>query len=137
MAEMKKKIRVGLDFDGVIAYNPLRIFRAIIVYLKQKFLGVYKIRFLYPEKKWQQVAWRILHNSSIFPGKGLNTISSMRDKGIEIYLITGRYSFLDDHLDKWLIKNKVKKYFKSININKNNEQPHLFKEKMINELKLD
>ena len=56
---------------------------------------------------------------------------------IEAHLITARYSFLDEQLFKWLQKHRLTSFFKTINLNKQDEQPHLFKEKMIRKYKLD
>src|SRR3989344_8496271 len=73
MLGMKNKpIRVGFDFDGVIAYNPARIVRPIIAYVKSRFFGVKYLRFWYPKARWQQVFWMILHESSIFPATGID-----------------------------------------------------------------
>lgn len=135
---MKRKLHVGFDFDGVIAYNPFRTIRAPVSYIKRNIFGETKLKFYYPQKKWQQIFWRILHDSSVFPAKGIDLLSKMvKEDMIEAHLITGRYNFLDDHLDKWLRKNKIKGLFQTININKNNDQPHLFKEKTIMKYKLN
>lgn len=133
-----KKIKVGLDFDGVVAYNPFRIVRPFIAYFKRNIFGVKKIQFWYPRKRWQQIFWIILHESSIFPSKGVELLEKLvKEDVIEIHLITARYSFLDDHLNNWLKKYKIYSLFKTINTNKHNEQPHIFKEKMIEKCSLD
>lgn len=134
----KKTLRVGFDFDGVIAYNPFRIIRAPIAYVKRDLLGMKKLNFFYPTKPWEQFIWRILHDSSVFPSKGIDLLSSLVESGqIEAHLITARYSFLDDHLHDWLRRHKVIHLFKTINWNKNDEQPHLFKERILRQLLLD
>ena len=135
---MKKKLRVGFDFDGVIAYNPFRIVRAPIAFVKKNILGVKKLEFFYPQAQWQQIFWRVLHDSSVFPAKGMDLLEKLvKEEKIEAHLITGRYSFLDTHLDRWLIKHNVKNVFKTINWNVGDEQPHLFKEKMVKKYDLD
>lgn len=135
---MKKKIKVGLDFDGVVAYNPFRVMRAPWAYFKSNILGIRKLTFFYPQSTWQQIFWRILHDSSILPAVGIDLLQNIVAKElIEAHLITGRYSFLDDHLHDWLDKYKLKDLFKTINLNKHDEQPHLFKEKMIRKHNLD
>ena len=134
----KKKIKVGLDFDGVVAYNPLRIFRAPLAYFKKNVVGIKKLKFWYPKQRWQQFFWIVLHESSIFPAKGADLLKKMVKEGsIEAHLVTARYSFLDTQLDKWLKKHGLKKYFKTINVNIKDEQPHLFKERMIKKLKVE
>jgi len=129
---MKRPVKVGFDFDGVIAYNPFRVCRAPLTFYKRNILGIKKLNFWYPKSAWQQIFWRILHESSIFPAKGTDLLRQLvKEKKIEAHLITARYSFLDDHLNNWLEKHKLKDLFRSINLNKNDEQPHLFKERII------
>lgn len=135
---MAKKIKVGLDFDGVVAYNPFRLIRSIISFLKHDVLGIKQLNFWYPEKRWQQIFWIIVHESSIFPAKGMDLLQTLVKEGkIEAHLVTARYSFLDDHLFNWLKKNKLTHIFKTITLNKHDEQPHIFKEKMIESYGLD
>ncbi len=132
---MKKKIKIGLDFDGVVAYNPFRVIRYPITYFKRNILGIKKLSFWFPQKKWQQIFWIILHESSVFPARGIDLFKEMVERGkIEAHLISARYSFLDDNLQKWLRRHNLYKYFESMNINKDNEQPHLFKEKIVEKL---
>lgn len=133
-----KKIKVGLDFDGVVAYNPFRIIRYPITYFKKNVLGIKKLSFWYPKEKWQQVFWILLHESSILPAIGIDLFKDLVQKDIiEAHLVSARYSFLDHHLQKWLHRNKLSNFFKSVNINRLDEQPHLFKEKMIKKLNVD
>lgn len=134
----RKKIKVGFDFDGVIAYNPFRIIRWPVSYFKKNILGIKKLQFWYPEKRWQQIFWTILHESSVFPARGIDLLKELIEQDrIEAHLITARFSFLDNHLYKWLEKYHLKKLFKTITLNKHDEQPHIFKEKMIEKEKLD
>ncbi len=134
----RRKIKVGLDFDGVIAYNPFRVVRYPIAYFKRNILGIKKLRFWYPEKAWQQIFWVFLHESSIFPAKGTDLLQKLvREGKIEAHLISARYSFLDKHLLRWLKKHRLDNLFTTINFNKDDEQPHLFKEKMIQKRDVD
>ena len=82
--------------------------------------------------------WEILHESSIFPAKGVDLLKKLvNDEKIEAHLVTARYSFLDDHLYNWLDKYNLRTIFKTITLNNEDEQPHLFKEKIIKKYKLD
>jgi hypothetical protein len=135
---MTKILKVGFDFDGVVAYNPFRVIRAPVTFLKQNILGVKKLQFWYPQKRWQQIFWTILHESSVFPAKGVDLLKEVtKEEKIEAHLVTARYSFLDDRLYNWLDRHNLRKIFKTINLNKKDEQPHLFKEKIIEKYKLD
>jgi len=135
---MSKLIRIGFDFDGVIAYNPFRIVRAPVSYIKRNVIGKKKLSFYYPKSPIQKYIWTMLHNSSVIPAKGIGLFKDLVEKKhIEAHLITGRYSFLDNHLETWLAKYGLKSYFKTINLNKKDEQPHQFKHRMIRHYNLD
>lgn len=137
---MRKRIlKVGFDLDGVILYNPIRITRPIIAFLKSIFFNHKKpLTFYYPKSKLEKFFWRLFHLSSLFPSPGTQNIKELvKQKKIKAYLITGRYSFLENDLQHWVKKLKLKRYFQGIYFNKNDEQPHFFKEKIIKKLKLD
>lgn len=135
---MKKKIIVGLDFDGVVAYNPLRIVRAPITYIKRTLFQSKKIEFYIPKSPLEKLLFYVPHQLSILPSIGMNMLKEMVEKGIvEAHLVSGRYAYLDSGLRTWLKNRDVEKIFTSIHTNINDEQPHLFKEKIIRKLKLD
>jgi hypothetical protein len=56
---------------------------------------------------------------------------------IEPYLITGRFGHLKQDYLKWKQKMRADQLFLNCYMNDRDEQPHLFKERMIKELKLD
>lgn len=135
---MKKQPRVGFDLDGVLLYNPIRIARPIISVIKKLFVKKKGLHFYSPQTPWEKQLWQLFHKSSIFIAPGLDEIKILiKDKKIKAYIITARYSFLKHDLDKWLKKMKVNKYFSGIYYNQKDEQPHLFKERMIEKLNLD
>jgi uncharacterized HAD superfamily protein len=132
------KIKVGIDFDGVIAYNPFRIIRAPIVYIKHNLLGVKNTRFYIPQTNFQKLIWKLMHESSFFPAKGVDLLKSLTaDNVIEAHLITARYSFLQKSLYRWLDRNNLRKVFTSITLNAKDEQPHVYKERTVRNLGLD
>lgn len=140
MKIMKKKVlKVGFDLDGVILYNPIRVARPIIAFFKSIFFNQKKpLLFYYPKTKIEKLFWKILHLSSLFPAPGVNEIKKLvKEKKIKAYLITGRYSFLENNLQQRIKKLKLKNFFEGIYFNKNDLQPHLFKAKMIKKLNLD
>ena len=136
---MKKRvIRVGLDFDGVVAYNPFRVIRAPIKWFKREVLGIHKLTFFVPKNWWQRILWSVVHESSVFPAKGVDLLREMAKRDdMEFHLVTARYGFLKDNLENWLDKYRVRNLFKSININEDQEQPHVYKLEVIERLKLD
>jgi len=61
----------------------------------------------------------------------------VKEGKIEAYLITARYNFLGASVLKWVKKNNLNSTFKGVYFNSLDEQPHEFKDRMINKLKLD
>lgn len=134
----KEKIRIGFDLDGVILYNPARVVRPIVHTFKKSVCQKKIDDFYIPKTKIEQSLWRIFHLSSIFVASGFKEIEELVLSGkIEIYLITARYSFLKNDLEKWLKKINMKQIFTEIHYNENDNQPHLYKEKKLKNLQLD
>ena len=131
-------IRVGFDFDGVIMYNPLRIIRPLMSFLKIKRIVKRKqLVFFHPKTKWQKIAWWLAHQSSFIPAPGINQLKSLVNTGkIEAYLVTGRSTFLGTDLKQKLKFFGLDKVFTKVLITETNEQPHLFKERIINQHQL-
>jgi uncharacterized HAD superfamily protein len=138
---MKKTLKVGFDLDGVILKNPLRNFR--IFAKKLKVIKPYlfhqkKEPFYIPQTKIERFLWRMLHWSSYRIDESFPQIEKLiKEKRIEAYIITARFSFLKDDFESWIKKINRKKIFTGVYINKNNLQPDAFKIKMINRLNLD
>ena len=131
-------LSIGFDLDGVLLYNPARIVRPIISFIKKFFIKKKGLSFYSPHTFWEKQLWRLFHKSSIFIAPGLDDIKKLiRTKKIKAYIITARYSYLKNDLKKWLKKMKINQSFSGIYYNQKDEQPHLFKEKMIRKLKLD
>jgi uncharacterized HAD superfamily protein len=136
---MKQQIiQVGIDFDGVLAYNPFRVIRAPVTYVKRNLLGQHKTRFYIPKTSAEKFVWGILHESSIFPAQGVDLLKSLvKERKIEAHLVTARYSFLQPQLYQWIGKHNLDQIFSSITINKNDQQPHIYKTNIVEERKFD
>lgn len=131
-------LRVGFDLDGVLLYNPARIVRPVISWFKRTFLHRKKLGFYYPHSNAEKLMWRLFHRSSIYNAGGLDEIRRMvQEKKIEAYLITARFGFLGHTVHRWVKKNHLEHVFTAVYFNSNDEQPHLFKERMVKELNLD
>lgn len=133
-------LRVGFDFDGVILYNPARILRPFLTYLRGKKTsnGQNKLVFYHPKGEIKRVFWWLAHQSSLFPAKGLQEVYEMIQlKKIEGHIVTGRSTYLKSDFERRLRSIKANQYMASWNISENDEQPHEFKQRMIEELKLD
>lgn len=133
-----RPIKVGIDFDGVLAYNPFRVIRAPVTYVKRRFFGMKKTHFHIPKTRLEQAIWGILHESSVFPAQGVGLLQELIGKNlIEAHLLTARYSFLEKNLMDWLARYRMTHLFRTININRLDEQPHMYKERMIKALGFD
>jgi len=136
---MKNKvIKVGFDLDGILLYNPARIFRPIIYFIKKYILKRKTNQFYYPKNKLEQFIWLFLHKSSLFPAKGIDEIKQLiKQKKIKVYVISARYESLKKDFLFWRKKIDPENLFSSWYYNEKNDQPHLYKEKMIKKLNLD
>ncbi|MCX8009276.1 MAG: hypothetical protein N3A54_06300 [Patescibacteria group bacterium] len=134
----KKKIVVGIDFDGVIAYNPFRVVRAPISFVKRNIFGIRHTKFYVPKTSLEKVMWTVLHESSVFPAPGVGLLKDLVEQDqIEAHLVTARFSFLQDHLYQWLRRYSLESLFSSITVNKLDEQPHTYKESVIKQRQFD
>lgn len=136
---MKKDIlKVGFDLDGVILYNPIRIFRPFASALKPLVFRKSNNSFYFPRTKLEQIFWKLLHKTSFCVAPGMNLLKELiRTKKIQAYIITSRYSFLNEEFEGWMKVLNVKKHFTACYYNKTNLQPNEFKKMMIKKLKLD
>lgn len=135
---MKKKFIVGLDFDGVVAYNPARLARFPISFVKRRIFGIHKVSFFVPKTPWQRTLWALGHETSVFPAKGATLLRDLTKQGvIEAHLVTGRFGYLEDHLQRFLRLWNLHDVFTSVTLNTKEEQPHRFKERVVRAKKFD
>lgn len=138
---MNKIIKVGFDMDGVILYNPIRFVRPIAKLLKPLktfILGQKSESFYFPSSPIEQFLFDLLHKTSFMADPALKDLERLvKEKKIEAYIITGRYSFLKNDYEKWLKVINKNKIFKACYQNIDNSQPNEFKQKMIKKLNLD
>lgn len=137
---MKKPLRVGFDFDGVILYNPARVLRPFLGYLrgKKKKNGKTTLSFYHPKSKLQRFFWLLAHQTSLFPSPGLDELRTLvASRSIEAYIITGRSSFLQKDFERRLRSIRAEQFIKEACLSEKDEQPHEYKERMIKELSLD
>lgn len=136
--KQKRPLKIGVDFDGVLAYNPFRLIRAPVTYIKRNVFKNKKTEFYIPKNDLERIAWKVIHESSIFPAQGVGRLRRMVSDGdIEAHLVTARYSFLRDNLYHWLDHHHLTELFTTITVNEQNEQPHLYKARVINEQQFD
>lgn len=134
----RKRLRVGFDFDGVIAYNPFRILRAPTKIFKKVVGKEHSLHFYYPKTTLEQWLWILVHETSFFPSPGLSQLKDLLASGaIEGYIITSRYACLEPSFYRWLKKHGLDRSFHGYHVNVSNDQPHIHKEKVLTRLKLD
>lgn len=132
-------IKIGLDLDGVILYNPARIVRPLIAVWKHFMSPRQKtLTFYYPKTRFEQYIWKFLHKTSLFIAPGFREILQMaHNKEIKLYIITARYVFMGHDFKQWVKTVDKKNALSGAYYNEKNEQPHLYKQRMISSLQLD
>jgi len=135
--KMEKKIKIAFDLDGVIIDKPPLIPKKL---LEKLFRGSKKngLHYRFPKSKREQTLRKISHYYLLRPpiSKNIDFIKKLsRDKRYDLYIISARYSFLKKQTDNWIAKRGLNKIFKKICLNSKDEQPHLFKEKVLTAIK--
>lgn len=128
-----KKVRIGFDFDKVLVNYPPLIPDQLINWIYKKRSKTLKYRF--PGTFEQKI--RIVSHYPFFRHpvtENINTVKILHKNNIPVFLISGRFGFLKHRTDVWLKKHALHKYFKEIHFNFNNEQPHIFKDRIIKSL---
>lgn len=137
----KKKIKIGFDLDGVILYNPSRFFRSLISRSKKAHLFPRKeLEFYHPSSNLENLLWILVHKSSFKLAGGFSDLEKLvldPDNKLEVYIVSARFSCLKNDAAKWQKVFNRKNIFKAVYFNDHDEQPHFFKKRMIEELKLD
>jgi len=132
-SEGRRRIRIAFDLDGVIIDKPPFIPKKLLEWL---FRGPRKdgLHYRFPTTKFEQWIRKLSHFWLFRPPikKNIEFIKNLaKDPKYELYIVSGRYSFLEKETKKWLEKWKLTGIFKEIFINLKNEQPHLFKERIL------
>ena len=134
-----KVIKIGLDLDGVIVDKPPLISKNLLEWLVRSHQNK-DLAYRFPESKIEQWLRVFTHQPLFRPAikKNLEFVKKLAaDKKYKLYLISGRYSFLENRTAQWLKHHQLEGLFEKVLINLKNEQPHLFKEKMIKKMKID
>lgn len=132
-------MKIGFDLDKVfIGYPPLVPGQVIDWLYRSPFTG--QLSYRIPTSSLEQIFRRSTH----FPWlrrkikKNVSFIQQLaQNQNHQLYLISSRYKFLEKSTYKILQRYGLITPFTAIYLNKDNEQPHLFKEKIIKKLQLD
>lgn len=135
-------MNLGFDLDKVFIEYPFFIPDFIInkLYKKQKVNGkLWNLIYRIPSMPEQLL--RLLIHYPIFrqPIKEnialVKSMASKRDHNL--YLISGRFGFLKNRTNQLIKKYELNKVFKGLYFNFENKQTHLFKNRIINKLKIE
>lgn len=138
--KQQQNIRIGFDMDGVILDNPARIFRRFIATGKQWHLLPRRELEFYQPKNWlEKRLWLYLHKSSWRLAPGYQRLRKLQEKFpvLEAYVISARFDCLQPDSQRWLQRFAKDQTFQELYLNSKDEQPHLFKARLIKQLKLN
>ena len=123
---------IAFDLDGIFIGSPPFIPKRLIEWLYRGPQN-HKLKYRYPTTQTEQQVRRLSHLTIFRPKISKNTefLKNFSKNNKQIFLVSSRYSFLEDLTIKLLEKYGIKNNFMKIYLNTGNEQPHLFKEKMI------
>jgi FMN phosphatase YigB (HAD superfamily) len=137
MSQKTPKIKIAFDLDGVIVDTPPLIPKSLLELL---FRGTTKevLHYRFPKSKIERLIRKISHFYLFRPpiNKNIEFIKELaKNKSYKLYLISGRYSFIKAETENWLNKREIAAMFDRVYLNLNDEQPHLFKERILKEVK--
>lgn len=139
MVSKKRITRIGIDLDGVLIDKPPIIpkFAIEALYRARADNG---IKYRFPATKFEKSIRWLSHAPILRPPikanvKYIKTLS--KNKKYKLYIVSSRYSFLRDRTYRWLKANGLATSFEKVYLNKGDEQPHLFKERVLKKLKPD
>ncbi|OGM11249.1 hypothetical protein A2Z22_00620 [Candidatus Woesebacteria bacterium RBG_16_34_12] len=138
MAAKGKIIKVGFDLDGVIIGKPPFVPNLVMEKLVRK--NNHGLAYRFPESKIEKCIRWLSHYPLLRPPikRNIQFIHELyNSQEYQLFVVSSRFSFLEERTKEWFKFYKLRKLFKEIYINLNNEQPHLYKEKMIKKLKLN
>lgn len=129
-------MKIAFDLDGVIIGKPPLIPKKILERLYAG--GQDSLHCRFPSSQLSQKIRQLSHFYLLRPPIGENIEflkKAAKRPGVVLYVISSRYSFLADQTQTWLEKRKINHLFREVHLNLNNEPPHLFKARMLREIK--
>jgi hypothetical protein len=127
----KSKLRIGIDFDKIFVNYPPIVPGSLIEYLYKR--KNRRLKYRIPGEIEKKI--RVLSHIPLLRPPIKRNIDSLKKifnrNNSSIYLISSRFSFLKGRTESWDKKHKISQYFKKMYFNFNDEQPHIFKNKII------
>lgn len=133
------KIKIAFDLDGIIIDKPPLIPKKLLERLF-KGKGNGKLHYRFPHSKLEQKIRKLSHFYLFRPPirKNIEFIKKLaNDNNYELFVVSGRYSFIKDETKVWFEKRGLENVFKNIFLNSSDKQPHLFKEEKLREIDAD
>jgi hypothetical protein len=130
-------MRIGFDLDKVFINYPPLVPYFIIDRLSKKPTQDLSYRF---PGNWEKKVRIWSHTVSLRPPieKNIEVLEELsRNKKLDLYLISGRYSFLKKRTQEWFKKYNLDKNFKRMYFDYENEQPHIWKNKILRQLQIE
>lgn len=130
-------MRIGFDFDGIFVDKPPFIPQAIGEWLYKRKKN-HTLIYRFPGRFEQKL--RVFSHHSVFRSPLRDNVRAFlkmrKNRRHTFYLVSGRFGFLREKTHAWLTTHKMGHTFKKMYFNFGNEQPHLFKNRIIKKLKL-
>lgn len=132
-------MKIGFDLDRIFINFPPIIPSSVINWLYKNHCQK-ELSYSIPKSSFSKFVRRSSHISLLRPPikKNIKVLSQIfLNPNLKLYLISGRYKFLEKFTFKLLHKYNLITPFANIYLNTSNAQPHLFKEKVLKKLNLD
>lgn len=130
-------MKIGFDLDKVFINTPPFVPSTLIDKLyKKRANGVLLYRI---PNKYEQRFRQLTHIPLLRPPikENIHALQHMTTKNNYLYLISSRFSFLEKITDELIKKNSFTNLFTKMYFNYKDEQPHVFKDRIIKSLHLD
>lgn len=130
-------MRIGFDLDKVFVNYPPLVPYVFIDRLSKK--PTQDLNYRFPGKIEKKIRiWS--HQIKLRPPiqENIDTLEELsQNKKLDLYLISGRYNFLKKRTQEWFKKYHMDQYFKRTYFDYENEQPHLWKNKILRQLQIE
>lgn len=132
-------MNIGFDLDGIfVDIHPL-IPKKIVEWLYRGPQD-HEPKYRFPATKFERKIRAWSHKLFLRPkiSKNIEFLKEVSNNPKNhLYLISSRYSFLEDSTLSLLVNYNLKNHFSKIYLNSGDEQPHIFKKRILEKLNLD
>lgn len=129
-------MRIGFDLDGIFVDKPPMVPKIVIEWLYRG--RDHTLAYRIPSRP-EQFVRKVSHMKMFRPPIKQNIRFIKQQKLLKhtLFLISGRFGFLQKETEAILRAHVIDGMFSKVMLNIDNEQPHLFKEKILKKLKID